>query len=216
MKCHGPERLGVGMAPPLHGLAQRLSEDDIRGIIANGRNSMPALPEGLGAEETKALLDYLFLRDLPEGAKATEDGVLRYTHNGYPKLLDFEGYPACKPPWGTLNCVDLASGKLLWQRPLGTYPDMEMWGEEDIGAENFGGPSVTAGGLVFCAGTPDEKIRAFDSDSGEELWEHALPFGGYAPPTIYEAGGKEYVVIAATGGGKLGTTIGDAYVAFSL
>jgi quinoprotein glucose dehydrogenase len=217
MKCHGHDRFGVGMYPPLQGVSRRMNDDEVRQLLKTGRNLMPVIPETVTEEDIQALLDFLFLRDVPEGAvRERQPGPVRYTHNGYPKLLDDEGYPGCKPPWGTLNCLDLSSGKLLWQVPLGTYPDLAEWGETDTGSENFGGPTVTAGGVVFCAGTPDLKIRAFDADTGAELWEHELPYGGYAPPTVYEAGGREYVVVAATGGGKLGTEAGDAYVAFAL
>ncbi len=217
MSCHGADRFGVGMNPPLQGLARRTDDAAVRNLLRTGRNLMPAAPETLTETDMDALLDYLFLRDQPAAAgDGAAQAPLRYTHNGYPKLLDDEGYPGVKPPWGTLNCLDLNSGKLLWQVPLGTYPALAAWGEDDTGAENFGGPSVTAGGLVFCAGTPDEKIRAFDAATGAVLWEHALPFGGYAPPTIYESGGREFVLIPATGGGKLGTPTGDALVAFAL
>ena len=216
MECHGPHRFGVGMNPPLHGLARRLDEDAVRLLIREGINQMPAAPDTLTAEDEDALLDYLFLRDVPESAQRVENGPVRYTHNGYPYLVDDEGYPGVKPPWGTLNCIDLASGRIVWQRPLGYYPELAIWGDDDTGAENFGGPSVTAGGLVFCAGTPDDLIRAFDADTGEQLWEHALPFGGYAPPSIYRVNGKDHVLITATGGGKLGTQPGDALVAFAL
>jgi quinoprotein glucose dehydrogenase len=215
-QCHGAGRFGVGMAPPLHGLSRRLSDADILALFETGRGAMPALAETVSAEERQHLLDYLFLRDVPENAVASDEGPLRYTHNGYPKLVDHEGYPGCKPPWGTLNCIDLNTGKLEWQVPLGHYPELALWGEDDTGAENFGGPSVTAGGVVFCAGTPDNLIRAFDAETGAVLWQHELPFGGYAPPIIYEAGGRQYVAIAATGGGKLDTTPGDAWVAFAL
>jgi quinoprotein glucose dehydrogenase len=216
-RCHGSDRFGVGTSPPLQGLARRMKDDDVRTIVKNGKNLMPAWPT-ISEEDMNAVVDFVLLRDIPESAKrpAQTGGVPRFTHNGYPKLLDDEGYPGCKPPYGTLNCIDLATGKIAWRVPLGIYPDLALWGEDDTGAENFGGPSVTAGGLVFCAGAADQKIRAFDSDTGKVLWEHDLPFGGYAPPTIYEVAGKEYVVIAATGGGKLGSTLGDAYVAFAL
>lgn len=215
VQCHGPSRFGVGMAPPLHGLARRTNDDEVRALLRSGRGAMPAIPETVSEEDLNALLDYLFLRDRGEQT-STKTGPLRYTHNGYPKLLDHEGYPGCKPPWGTLNCIDLNTGLLDWQVPLGNYPDLAAWGDDQTGAENFGGPSVSAGGVVFCAGAADLMIRAFDAENGAVLWEHELPFGGYAPPTIYEAGGRQYVVIPATGGGKLDTTPGDAYVAFAL
>lgn len=203
------------MAPPLHGLSQRMNGAEVSALLATGRNAMPPVDETVSEEDISALLDYVFLRD-GDQEPAPSVGPPRYTHNGYPKLLDDEGYPGSRPPWGTLNRIDLASGKIDWQVPLGVYPDLAFLGEDDTGTENFGGPTVTAGGVVFCAGTPDNLIRAFDADTGAILWEHELPFGGYAPPSIFDVDGKSYVVIAATGGGKLGTPMGDALVAFAL
>src|SRR5207253_3595134 len=110
----------------------------------------------------------------------------------------------------------LNSGKLLWKVPLGEYPELTRAAILKTGTENFGGPSVTAGGLVFCAGTRDSKIRAFDKDTGVELWSAKLPWVGSAPPAVYQVNGREFVVVPATGGGKLGTPMGDAYVAFAL
>jgi quinoprotein glucose dehydrogenase len=175
---------------------------------------MPGQPD-ISTNDLHALNDFLMLRDrsLPPPAK-TERPV--YSHNGYPKFLDHEGYPASKPPWGTLNCIDLNSGKLEWQVPLGEYEELTAAGMGITGTENFGGASVTAGGLVFCAGTRDAKIRAFDKESGQELWAAKLPWAGSAPPAIYEVNGRQFVVVAATGGGKLGMPAGDAYVAFAL
>lgn len=217
-KCHGDNRMGIGMTPPLQGLARRLDDDKIRALLKTGRGVMPPLPETVDEAGEQALLDYLFWRDQPKSGKpaAKPSGPVRYAFNGYPRLQDPDGLPGCKPPWGTLNCIDLNTGALSWQVPLGVYPDLADWGEDDTGAENFGGPSATSTGLIFCAGAADLKIRAFDAANGKVLWAHDLPFGGYAPPTIYSAGGKEYVVIAATGGGKLNTEKGDAYVAFAL
>ena len=216
LECHGADRFGVGMAPPLHRLGTRVNDVDVRALLRSGRNAMPALPDTVSDDELDALLDYLYLRDASSTVAKPPDATPRYTHNGYPKLVDHEGYPGSKPPWGTLNCLDLASGKLDWQVPLGVYPELAAWGEDETGAENFGGPAVTATGLVFCAGTPDNRIRAFDADTGTVLWEGKLPFGGYAPPTLYRVNNKTHIVIAATGGGKLGTDPGDAYVAFAL
>lgn len=213
--CHGADRIGAGTAPPLRGLRHRLTDADVLAVMNTGRNLMPPAPP-MSDHEQKALLDFLFLRDLPVSARATNRRASGYTHAGYPKLLDPEGYPGCKPPWGTLNCIDLNTGKLRWQVPLGEYPELTAQGVPITGTENFGGPIVTAGGLVFCAGTRDGCIRAFDADTGRELWKHKLPWGGYAPPATYEINGRQFVVIAATGGGKLGGPTGDAWIAFAL
>jgi len=204
------------MAPPLAGLRHRSQDAQVRALLKAGRGLMPPSPPMSDADE-KALLDFIFLRDRPQLATAAVPQPRpSYTHNGYPKLLDHEGYPGCKPPWGTLNCIDLNTGKLRWKVPLGEYPELTAQGIPKTGTENFGGAIVTAGGLVFCAGTRDEMIRAFDKDTGVELWQHKLPFGGFAPPAIGEANGRQYLIVPATGGGKLGTKMGDAYVAFTL
>jgi quinoprotein glucose dehydrogenase len=129
--------------------------------------------------------------------------------------LDAEGYPAVKPPWGTLNAIDLNTGEYLWKVPLGEIKALTDRGVPKTGTENYGGPVVTAGGLVFIAATKDEQIRAFDRASGREVWSAQLPAGGYATPATYQVAGKQYVVIAC-GGGKMGTRSGDAYVAFAL
>jgi quinoprotein glucose dehydrogenase len=140
----------------------------------------------------------------------------RYSFNGYPKFLDHEGYPASKPPWGTLNCIDLNSGRLVWRVPLGEHEELTRQGVPLTGTENFGGAIVTAGGLVFVSGTRDARIRAFDAETGRELWSARLPWAGTAPPASYDVDGRQFIVIAATGGGKLGMPTGDAYVAFAL
>ncbi len=214
-QCHGVDRIGAGMSPPLQGLARRMNDEQVAQLLETGRNSMPVAT--LTTDERTALLDFLFQRDLPANSNpAPKPAFPSFVSNGYPKLLDHEGYPGCKPPWGTLNCLDLNSGRLLWKKPLGEYPELAEQGLKNTGTENFGGAIVTAGGLVFCSGTPDLKLRAFDSDTGEELWSGQLPWGGYAPPATYEANGRQFVVIAATGGGKLGGEMGDAWVAFAL
>lgn len=139
-----------------------------------------------------------------------------YVHAGYTQFRDHEGYPATKPPWGRLNAINLNTGEFAWRVPLGEYPELTARGVPQTGTETFGGSIVTAGGLVFIAGTKDEKIRAFDKTTGEVLWEHPLPAGGYASPATYQIGGRQYVVIAAGGAGKLQTKAGDAFVAFAL
>jgi quinoprotein glucose dehydrogenase len=130
--------------------------------------------------------------------------------------LDAEGYPAVKPPWGTLNAIDLNSGEILWKVPLGEYAALTKRGIPVTGTQNIGGTIVTAGGLIFVGATKDEKFRAINKDNGKIVWETTLPAGGYATPSTYEVNGKQYIVIAAGGAGKNDTRPGDAYVAFAL
>ncbi len=220
-QCHGKDRMGVGVSPPLIALKHRMNDAQVLDLLRTGRGLMPALT-AIEKADQKALLDYLFVRDIPDG-KAGEKPESRakparphFTQNKWTRFLDPEGYPAVRPPWGTLNCIDLNTGKLAWKVPLGEHEDLIKKGVPITGTENFGGASVTGGGLVFAGGTKDRKIRAFDAETGEELWSHRLPLGGYAPPTVYEVDGRQFIVIPATGGGKLGGETGDAYVAFAL
>jgi quinoprotein glucose dehydrogenase len=139
----------------------------------------------------------------------------RFRFKGYHKFLDPDGYPAIAPPWGTLNAINLNTGEYAWRIPLGSYPGLA---DQNTGSENYGGPVVTAGGLVFIAATNyDRKFRAFDKTTGKLLWETTLPMAGNATPITYELGGKQYVVIYATGGksGKWGPS-GGVYMAFAL
>jgi len=135
---------------------------------------------------------------------------------GYIKFRDQDGFPASKPPWGVLSAIDLNQGEIAWQVPLGEVAELTLRGIPPTGTENFGGTIVTAGGLVFIGGSKDEKFHAFDKQTGRLVWETLLPAGGYATPSTYMAGGRQFVVIAACGAGKLGTKPGDTFVAFAL
>lgn len=214
--CHGAWGAGQGHAPPLLNLATRLDEQTVGEIIEHGRNTMP--PQSLTEEERTAVIRYLFhpVRSSASRKNRPVHGRPEYTFDGYPQLLDNQGYPGSQPPWGTLNAIDLNTGHIVWRVPLGEHEELTRQGIAKTGTYNYGGATVTAGGVVFCAGTMDEKIRAFDKSTGAELWSFKLPFGGYAPPATYEVHGRQYVVIAATGGGKPGTMRGDTYVAFTL
>jgi quinoprotein glucose dehydrogenase len=214
--CHGPTRLGLGIAPPLIGMKSRMTDADVLALLATGRASMP--PNMLlDADQKKELLDFLFMRNQPPRRRARV-GDREYGFDGFNFLVDHEGYPGIKPPWGLLNCFDLNTGKALWRVPLGELEELTRQGVHVTGSQNLGGATVTAGGLVFVAGTQDEKIRAFDADTGRELWQAKLPFGGTAAPAVYELKGRQYVVIPATGGGRVGgrSGPGDTYVAFAL
>ena len=139
----------------------------------------------------------------------------RYNITGYNRFYDNEGYPANNPPWGTLNCLDLNTGKLLWKVPLGEYPKLAAQGLKNTETENYGGATVTAGGLVFCAGSRDDKIPAYDKNTGRKLWSAQLPFTGSSAPAIFQIDGRQHIVIPAAGN-KLDRHYGDAYVAFAL
>jgi quinoprotein glucose dehydrogenase len=184
---------------------------------------MPSFKQ-ISADDKKALLSFLLkLPEKPSDARIiTKEPVSKkaetdipYTMTGYNRFLDTNGYPGIKPPWGTLDAVDLTSGKLLWKVPLGEYPELTKRGIPKTGTELYGGPLVTKGGLVFVAATKDEMIRAFDKKTGQQVWQAKLPAAGYATPATYEIDGKQYVVIAC-GGGKIGSKSGDSYVCFAL
>jgi quinoprotein glucose dehydrogenase len=216
LNCHGQKFEGnqiYGNIPSLQGLDQRVSLKDVETLIYTGKGIMPALTF-LNEEAVKSVYDYI---TGVEKAEKTMDPNWPYPYKirGYEKLYAPDGYPMITPPWGQLTSIDLDNAKINWQVPLGEHQELSQLGMAITGTENYGGPAVTAGGLIFIAATMDEKIRAFDKDSGEMLWEESLPAAGYATPAVYSAGGRQFVVIAC-GGGKLGTKSGDSYVAFAL
>lgn len=217
--CHGLDRAGNpgGGFPSLVGVDERLSRDAVLQIINQGGGRMPAF-DGLREQQKQAIVDYLFGDEQPvdnsddaQDVSATDP----YAFRGFQRWLDDEGYPAIKPPWGTLNAVDLNTGEIKWKVPLGEYEELTERGIPVTGTENYGGPVVTAGGVIFIGATADEKMRAFDKDTGQILWEADLPFGGNATPSTYMVDGKQYVVISA-GGGKTNRPAGGTIVAFAL
>ena len=149
-----------------------------------------------------------------EGKDASFD---RYRFTGYAKFLDPDGYPAIVPPWGTLNAIDLNTGKYLWKVPLGEYPELAAKGMKNTGSENYGGPVVTAGGLVILGATIyDHKMRAFDSKTGKLLWEYVMPAAGNATPAMYMVDGKQYIVIATSNVRERKAVQDGVYVVFAL
>lgn len=221
MSCHGPDQKGGGSYPSLENVEQRYTPQALFDLVNNGRRMMPGFSHLSGAEK-KAIVNFLVGEeafpvdaDSLQAAARDTSSTPPYVMEGYNKFRTPAGYPAIDPPWGTLNAIDLTTGEYLWRRPLGEHPELTSQGIPPTGTENYGGPVVTAGGLVFIAATLDEKIRAFDKKTGKVLWSADLPAAGFATPSVYEVDGRQYVVIAC-GGGKLGARSGDAYVAFSL
>lgn len=220
--CHGVNRQGdpARAFPTLVNIGAKLKKADILQLLENGRGVMPGFAF-LNAAQKEAAAAFLLGEDAPVrdgGKEATIGDAIGgepYTHTGYNRWLDTNGYPAVKPPWGTLNAINLNTGDYEWTVPLGEFPELTAKGIPPTGAENYGGPVITAGGLIFIAATKDEMIRAFDQKTGRVLWQAKLPAGGYATPATYSINGRQYVVIAC-GGGKMGTKSGDAYVAFAL
>ena len=221
MVCHGKDRKGGGNFPSLLGVAKKYNEEQFLTLINSGRRMMPAFKQ-LSDAEKGALAAYVLAivkkqaQPFVQGVKPVEDPYFEmpYHATGYNKFLTKEGYPAVAPPWGTLTAIDLNKGTIVWRDTLGDYPEFKARGIH-TGTENYGGPVVTAGGVLFIAATSDAKIRAYNKRTGQLLWEGDLPVAGFATPSVYAVDGREYVVIAC-GGGKLRKRSGDSYVAFAL
>jgi quinoprotein glucose dehydrogenase len=219
MSCHGPNREGSGNYPSLVNINRKLKEEQLDQLISTGRRMMPAFNQ-LAAEEKKAIASFVLDITSLKAKKfiapivATDTFTkVPYNISGYNKFLS-NGLPAIRPPWGTLNAIDLNTGNLVWKDTLG---DDEKFAGKGVhtGTENYGGAVVTAGGLLFIAATKDGKFRAFNKRTGKLLWQTDLPASGFATPSVYEVGGKQYIIIAC-GGGKLKTKSADVYIAFAL
>ena len=222
--CHGETMVGAPPAiPSLETVGQRLSADDVAATIKNGKGRMPGFTN-LSDDQISSLVAYL----MSGGSKTQGETkelispappipTLHYHFTGYMRFYDPDGYPATAPPWGTLNAINLNTGEYAWKIPFGEYPELAAQGMKNTGTENYGGPLVTAGGLLFIGATNyDKKFHAFDKSTGKLLWDTTLPFAGNATPITYEVKGRQYVVIAAGGGKDLKSKSGGVYVAFAV
>lgn len=226
--CHGADRKGSGTVfPSLLAIGKKRKPEEIKSIIKTGVGRMPSF-QHLSEQERSTITDFLLNKE-GGAAKQTDEhsapDVIMANKSEFPyeplyinkvwkRFVDQDGYNAIKPPWGTLNAIDLNTGEYLWRVPLGEFPELTKKGIPVTGTETYGGPISTAGGLVFIASTKDERIRAFDQKSGKVVWEYQLPAGGFATPITYQANGKQYIAIAA-GGGR-GRKPGGWYIAFAL
>ena len=216
--CHGENMHGAPPdIPALSGIGDHRSPGDIATTIRSGKGRMPGFPN-LQEDQLNGLVEYLLTGENKELASSGPPlPAMKYRLTGYRRFLDPEGYPAIAPPWGTLNAIDLNTGAYKWKINLGEYPELAAKGMKNTGSENYGGPVVTAGGLLFIGATNyDKKFRAFDKATGELLWETTLPFAGNASPIIYMVGGRQYVAIAAGGGKDPRSSSGGVYMAFAL
>ncbi len=221
--CHGyanPRNPGSPSLDNLKKIRDERTKEDILQVLKEGKGQMPKFTT-LTNDEKNAVIAFLW--DEGKDEKIDTDKIrmsfssqVPYVATGHRTLKDPEGFPANKRPWATLNSIDLNEGTIKWQIPLGTYPELEARGLPPTGTFNMGGPVVTKGGLIFIGATMDERFRAFDKDTGNLLWEYQMDAGGYATPATYEVGGKQFVVIAAGGGGKPETKPGDKYYCFSI
>jgi len=221
--CHGPERKGSPPAfPDLTQVATRRTAAEMDAIIKGGKGRMPGFPQ-ISDQGRAAIIAFLqgteaapARSDKTEGGSGDAGGAA-YQFTGYQKFLDPDGYPAVKPPWGTLSAIDMNSGAMLWHIPLGEYPELAARGMRNTGSENYGGPIVTGSGLLIIAATlRDQKLRIFESRTGRLLWQTRLPYTGMATPITYMAGGRQYIVIATSNARNPGGAKGSAYVAFAL
>lgn len=213
-ECHG--KVSTPIAPTLTGVAGRLTREQIAAAIRSGTGRMPAFATALGDSSIEELTEYLVSGKEPTRTPRSVPTFLKYRNTTFDIFLDHEGYPGVKPPWGTLNAIDLNTGETKWSIPFGEYPKLVAQGLTNTGSDNYGGAIVTENGLLIIAATTyDNKIRAFDKKDGRLLWEGQLPAAGNTTPSTYMVNGRQYIVIAC-GGGKNGAPSGGSYVAFAL
>ena len=221
--CHGKESAN---RPDFQGLSalRTLGKDTARAYIkktvTNGKGLMPSFAR-LTENEKSVIASFILGvgKDkmlTPDEQISSTELEIPWVATGHREIKTPDGFPINKRPWGTLSAIDLDKGNIKWQVPLGTYPKLEAQGFPSTGTFNMGGSLVTAGGLVFTGASMDERMHAYDKQTGELLWEYQMEAGGYATPSCFQVDGKQYIVIAAGGGGKPGTKPGGTYYCFGL
>jgi quinoprotein glucose dehydrogenase len=232
--CHATDSKGATATavtqayPVLKDIGQRMNREQMGALLETGWGRMHSF-QHISKDDRTAIINFLLnMENKPAAndihaqsstAAASSNANFPYrppfVNNGNVQFRDQDNYPAIKPPWGTLNAINMNTGEYLWKVTLGEYPELTRQGVAPTGTENHGGPLVTAGGLLFIAATYDEKLRAFDTQTGKVVWEYKLPAGGFATPITYMVNGKQYIAIAA-GGTRYGLKPGGTYIAFAL
>ena len=214
--CHGDDRKGTAAGPSLEGIALQKTREQIAQVIREGTGRMSAFGGMLDGPTVNDMVNYLTTGQDIAATATTNPFYLKYRNIGFDIFLDDEGYPGIKPPWGTLNAIDLNAGTIRWKIPFGEYPKLAAQGIRNTGTDNYGGAIVTKNGLLIIAATTyDNTMHVYDKRTGKLLWKAALPAAGNATPSTYVVHGKQYIVIAC-GGGKNGAPSGGTYVAFAL
>ncbi|MDH4090372.1 MAG: PQQ-binding-like beta-propeller repeat protein [Cyclobacteriaceae bacterium] len=215
--CHGRDLKGFeSLYPPLIGIKDKMKKEEALAKIRQGAGRMPAFAAILQGKE-KAIIEFLFEKENTKPSQMeseifeihanklslertdSADRPMYLNTTAYGHFLDIDGNPGIKPPWGTLNAINLSTGEFVWKIPLGNHPELQEVGAPQTGAAGSGGPIVTAGGLVFIGSTHDRKFRAFDKDTGDLLWETTLPGIANATPCTYWSNGKQYVAVSVSG-----------------